>query len=656
MILKKFFNKNCSIEDFIKKISNKDIKIEELNKCFKSINKTLNEIKNNNGDTLLFQILKKKNFRIAKWLIDNGATLENFNNENKSELDYLIFLNNERFILKLLKEKKINLNYKDYHENSLLQNIIINGNLTIAIQLIENGADLTYKDHQNRNILYDSLSYGNLKFTSFLIKRLTKEQINNVDNTDNTIMQHPQITDGNKELEKLLILNGVNTIYEPITNEIDYITNTKIKKKNHSYLYNISLKNNIDLVKLCLENGANPNITVKDKGNSLLTELLYSEINDNITIKQKQNIFKVCDLMIEFGGNINHQNVYKETILWEAIRKKDIEVIKYLFEKDINLNLLNNKNENVLFLLLKDGIKYIDIVDILIKKNINILVKNKNNKNVFEFLNYLSYIEDEIITVDIEIDEEPKYIKLIEYLLNNIKDKEIYSFLNEPIFFDVIRKGHLELFKVYLKKLNPNMKNNDNLNIFYVFVKEYFEKIDDNITKEELTFFKTILNTLPLQKINKNEKDDLGRNILNYVISTNCNEKLFKILINNVIFDFNDRDNNGRHIIHNCVLFNKINILERIHFMKKSLDLINKPDNYNMLPINYAALLGNKEIVLRLIKFESKFKTEKSFSQNIIKEYKPMIKNLDSLLEDETDTVIINNLNNLIDTTKKGLI
>jgi len=220
----------------------------------------------------------------------------------------------------------------------------------------------------------------------------------------------------------------------------------------------------------------------------------------------------------------------------------------------------------------------------------------------------------------------------------------------DPLFFKPLLYDHVILFRIYIRLgLNIHAKNKANHNILFEYVLKIFEK-NDNSTKV-CENFQLNLSNLMSSKIERNYQDALGWTILHKVVGTQCDEKLFDILIKVVRFDYTLVDKLGRSVIHNAVWGNKKNIIKKI--ASHSKESINIADNYNILPMIYAALLGNKDLVLEFLKLGSFIHSNKKIEAKAIKKFSPMLKNLDKLVKDVEDPSDLNNLETVAAQVKK---
>jgi ankyrin repeat protein len=99
------------------------------------------------------------------------------------------------------------------------------------------------------------------------------------------------------------------------------------------------------------------------------------------------------------------------------------------------------------------------------------------------------------------------------------------------------------------------------------------------------------------------------------------------------------------------VWFNNDQALNLIH--KKDNSIINISDIYGILPITYAALLGNQRLVLLFLSLNTNIKSGLDIPTEAIKKFKPMAKNLDKLKENIEDKTTLREIDMVIDQVKR---
>jgi len=646
-MLKKLFKKTFTNKDFFYELMTQVPREEWLQNALQSNTIDINHT-DANQNTFLMQALKKANYKAALWLIDNGADLTIPNIDNKTVIDIAIEKNSIRVIEELLNLQKLNINQKDTYGRSLLQNMIVSGNHKMAEIFINSGADINTLDNKGKHILYDALSYGD---PVFVRKLLTYEHIelNHIDEDGNTLMQHPQIEQNDTLAQSLLIAGSDPTV---------------LNAKGESYLYKTALRGSEadHLIDVALENDANVNALTLNK-NTIMMELFQRALEiSNKEDNYRKSYIKTITKMIAHNGKINTLNAKGESGLFEAVRRRDLELIQFLLDAHIDVNIQNPQGETVLEELIYSGMEHSSIIKLLLKNNINPLLKNKSGKTIYELLNNLILHKEKNLEFEDKsllplFDPDALYINVVHLLLEHEEVPEGKEFILEildsvgdPLFFKPLMNDNFALFSLYTKyeinihQLNIHQLNKQHYNIFYAYVLRIFE--NDVATSLVCKNFQTNISSLISRKIDKEFRDSLGWSIVQKVLSTNCNIKLFKILTDVVRFDYTLVDNLGRTVIHNAVWQDNTEVIKIIH--SHNPKIINISDIYAITPIYYAALLGNKDLVKQFFDLGANITISGKISPKAIKKFKPMLKNLPKLKLKLDDTSLEQKMESLI--------
>ena len=102
----------------------------------------------------------------------------------------------------------------------------------------------------------------------------------------------------------------------------------------------------------------------------------------------------------------------------------------------------------------------------------------------------------------------------------------------------------------------------------------------------------------------------------------------------------------GRTVIHTAVWKDKKHVIKRIAHTR--YDILNVPDNYGILPITYAGLLGNSHLVLLLMSLRSNLTSGIKLTNNVKKKFIPMFINLKKLKEKIMNLDYLNKIDLLI--------
>ena len=643
-MLKKFLKKKFTQENFLLELFRDNQDYDWLQEALDTKVIDIN-FQDNYNNTFLMIALKKNRFRSFLWLLENGADPTLKNNELKTVMDIALLKDKNEIIKILLKHEKININQRDDYGRSLLQNMIVSGNFKLAKTLIESGANLNNIDNRKRHVLYDALSYGDKDFLEYLLSKKGLE-LNEIDEDGNTLMQHPQV-EQDDNLAKDVLIAGCNP--------------TLLNAKGESYLYKTALrgKEAENIIHTALECDADVNVkTTTD--NTIMMELALraSELTEPMDQPLRQSLLRTVAKMTDFNGDINALDTNGESGLFNAVKIRDISLVKFLLENEVNPNIQNKQGQTVLEMLLYDGMEYIDIIKLLLISGIDPKIKNKDGACAFEILTNIIlhngnnlYIENEDLVK--LIDPDGLYMQLTRTLLENETPEgdseyilEITDAIGDPLFFKPLMYDNFSLFKLYTNyEINLHMLNNHQHNIFFSYVIRTFERNDGSPTACKV--FRDNVSSLISRKVDKDFKDSLGWTILHKVTSIECNSQLFQTLVNTVRFDYSVTDNLGRSVIHNCVWHNKPEIIKIIN--KVSHETINDQDIYNIPPIYYAALLGSQTLTALFFDLGANITSTQVIDSKAIRKFKPMVKNLDKLTIDVKDGALVNRFNSLKD-------
>ena len=642
-MFKKLFKKEFTNDNFLQELLHEEPKENWLKEALESGKIDINK-KDNKDNTCLMITLKKANYKSALWLISNGADPTIPDKDHKTAIDIAIQKNKIVVVEQLLKLKKLDIDQKDEYGRSLLQNIIVSGNHSMAKTLIKCGANINTLDHKGKHILYDALSYGDPIFVRHL---LTYDgiELNDIDKDGNTLMQHPQI-EQDDTLAKDLLIAGANP--------------TILNAKGESYLYKTALRGSEanHIIEIALAHGANVN-ALTTTSNTIMMELVRkaSEVPAK-NPKYRKDLLDIVTNMLEHGGDINALDSKGESGLFNAIKLRDIKLIQFLLHAKIDTNIQNPKGETVLELLVYTGMEHSEIIKLLLVHGINPKLKNKKGQTIYEVLTNLILHKEGNLTLEDDallplFDQDALYINVVQLLLDHEKlpkDKkfilEILDSVGDPLFFKPLMNDNFALFSLYTKyEINLHQLNKQHYNIFFAYVLRVFENNKDSslICKN----FKNNISSLISRKIDKDFKDTLGWTILHKVVATECNIKLFKILTDVVHFDYTVSDNLGRTVIHNAVWRDNIDVIKIINNL--SPKIINVEDIYNITPIYYAGLLGNKVLVSQFFDLGASITTSGAINPKALKKFKPMLKNLSKLKVELNDDALENRMDSLIE-------
>jgi len=309
---------------------------------------------------------------------------------------------------------------------------------------------------------------GNPSIISYGIHGLTQDEIK----------KHMEILVGNGVIEKTKIdeineKNGLTEAKNPLINAIinNDIETVKsfIKSKNINInILNYAIKeNNIEIVLLLLENGADVNA----KNNNGETCLYYATKENNIEIVQLllengadinainnygktpliysiwSNNKDIVELLIQKGADVNAKNNYGDTPLYYAIKENNKDIVELLIQKGADVNAINNYGDTPLYYAIKKN--KIEIVQFFLENGADVNAKNNYGDTplIYAITNAIEENKIEIVTLLLEngadVNAKNNYGKTPLTIAEEKKNEDIIKLLkdkqtstNNPIYKD----------------------------------------------------------------------------------------------------------------------------------------------------------------------------------------------------------------------------
>ncbi|MEA2019159.1 MAG: ankyrin repeat domain-containing protein [Campylobacterota bacterium] len=615
-MLKKLFCKlNPTIDNLKEEVLKHPFELKMADSIFSSGKIDINE-KDYNDKSLLYLALEKNRFVAAKWLIENKIDTT-FGEGNESALRTSVNKESYEVVESLIKNTKQNINQVDKQGRTLLQDAVILGNRKLVHLLLDSGIDVNILDNKNRNVMFDAIAYGDNKIINLLLG--TNVNLSVVDSDGDTIINHPLVLKDDELATKLIEKGADVTVCDEDGN--NFLTNIALRGEKGEAILNCAI-----------QNGCNVNSKVANS-NSVLMEVMFAfskHQESDKDINYRKGLKNIAEKLIDSGLDVEAINDDGETALFDAIRSGDIEACQFLLNYDVPINHINKNSETALLLAIYKGISNLSMIKLLLENGADILIKDKHNRTIPEILNIVILnvhgfkpMEDpELLD---RIDSAGNYMVILKEILD--MNKWDLNFLNsegEPLFFTSFLNNDNKTCQLYLKaKLDINMKDKDGLTLFYKYVLDVFE---ENIYFDE---FRDKLIFLLINKANNNVLNAQGQSIYTKVALGPCNLQLFRKLTEVARHDYKSVDSQGRTILHSCVWSGNLELLKLVYGVDRNIQ--NIPDNYNILPITYAALLGNKNIVEEFLRRDTIVTSGKPIPKAVQEKFKPMLKNLPKL-------------------------
>ena len=200
-----------------------------------------------------------------------------------------------------------------------------------------------------------------------------------------------------------------------------------------SLFYAVNANNSLELVKVLLNSGANPNIVYSDteEGNfTILDRSLY------------YNNFEIFKTLVENGANIDKFNDRGEPFIVDAIRRERFDIVKYLVEKGIDPTMKYTDYRNIPFSLLAATVNNNDtkIAEYLIDKGADV-----NTKAIID-----NYMENGMTSND--KDDSKEAVNLILTAIENGNTSLVKLLIEKGADTTVVNKKKKTVFDIAREK------------------------------------------------------------------------------------------------------------------------------------------------------------------------------------------------------------
>lgn len=621
--------KGFSQEDLLQELLKSTFSEENVNKIYKS---GLDINWQRDGNESYLHLCAGKNLtKSIEWLLKNGANIELENKEGLTPVFYAVE-NNAVESLKLLIKNNANIDHQDMHKRTALQEAVITNKKRVVDLLLEHSTNVNNIDNYGRNVIFDAVANGNRD----LVLKIADAQdldINQIDETGRTILHQKEVLNDEEMAISLMEkgadptikdANGKNFLFYAAANGIE---SERIFDKAISLNCDINTRNN--------------------KKQTILMETLLVFVDvDEYEQDRRQSLMKMLKKLINLGIDINSADVENETALFIAVRNKDLEATALILaEEGVEIDHQNANGETVLMIAALEGIENLDLILILLQSGADPNVQDFEKETVIEKLinTVLHYHND--VDNDEEHNEDGQYLLVLKEILNNSDvDLDQLNSKGKPYFFDALFYQNQHLFKLLRNfGIEINQKDNEGNNVIHNLLN--YNQTHKKFNKKQ---FMDILRHLISLGIDVNSRDNSGATTMHKAILGDSEPALKALL--NAKANINAVDKRGRSLIHNCIWGDNIKFFKIVH--SQDTQVLNKPDKFGILPINYAAFMGYSESVIAMIEAGSYINNTNQKNDVVVHYLRQFAHNLDLLQKEVTDELNKKNIKLLIDNMK----
>ncbi len=258
----------------------------------------------------------------------------------------------------------------------------LNGAIVVSVTIIavnqETGKEYTAISNEEGVYVFYDLEEGNYKITIQSMGFSPKEET----------LQIPSgaIIEKNLQFEQIEIVTlggeiaisyqssllnavhsgNVDAVKEQIANGAD----VNSVAEGTSVLHLAVSTNNVEIVRLLLSAGANPNITDEEKQTPLM--MLYSDAN-----------MEIFNLLLHSGAKVNSKDSEGQTVLMNVAENGNVEMLKSLLRAGAKINRSDNEGKTALIYAVQSG--DIEKVKVLLSSGAEIGLKDKEGKTALNY-------------------------------------------------------------------------------------------------------------------------------------------------------------------------------------------------------------------------------------------------------------------------------
>lgn len=636
-MLEKFFKKPTP-DDMLDALNNLTFDENKTNKLLEDIDINY---KTQNGQTFLHKIIPKNKTVAVQWLIKNNINIDISDANGETALmiaakyGYLEILN------KLL-EVNANLNIQNHKGLCAIDFAVMNNNYEIYLTLKKHETDLNRVNDKDLTLIHRA------------IQGEAHDIIEDLFNDENFIVSN-NILFYKYTFKNSAILNTILSKFDDLNlkdknerNILFYVVENGMKSQE---IFNSLLSKNLDLE--CVDNFGN-NILLHLINKIIFHEKKKEKIDKNeldLYEKELKNLTEFIPIILEKGINTKIINNSNETVVSMASKNLSKNILITLFDYQIDIDLQNNKEQTALSEIITHGASFLEIIYLLLDYGASPNIKDFTGKNVIEKLidAHLIITNNKKVNASVKssISLNVDYFALLaSVLVNTDANLTALNSNKEPYFFDALRYGNIDLIKLLIKHgTDVNQVDSEGVNVIYKYMNEN-QSFNKNSEQKE---YYANLRSIIMMGANVNAKDSYGGITLHKAI-LDCDLSTIKTLLHSGA-DINAIDNRGRNMIHNSIWKNNIKIFKLIYSYNKTL--LNEPDKFGVLPINYAAFLGYSDFVLELIEIGAHVNNPHKKSKYIINFLKKFHKSLDLIVKEARTKVQKNKMLVLVENMKK---
>jgi ankyrin repeat protein len=245
--------------------------------------------------------------------------------------------------VRALADAKADLNATDPDGTTALMYAIINAHFDTAAVLIEKGADPNVADSTGTTALYSAVDMHTM---GPMLSRPSPKLVDKLDSAD---------------IAKMLIAHGANVnarLKRPIIGRHHTPTGDASLGEGTTPLARAAKSNDLQVMRMLLEAGADPKITLKDRTTVLMIAAAGGAVVGAYAVAipvTEASSIEAVKLCVERGVDVNAFNTNGQTAMHSAVARGAENLVKYLAEHGAKLDMKNKQGRTPLDIALGVG-------------------------------------------------------------------------------------------------------------------------------------------------------------------------------------------------------------------------------------------------------------------------------------------------------------
>jgi ankyrin repeat protein len=245
--------------------------------------------------------------------------------------------------VRVLADLKADLNASDPDGTTALMYAIINAHFDTAAILIEKGADPNVADTTGTTALYSAVDMHTM---GPMLSRPSPKLVDKLDSAD---------------IVKMLIAKGANVnarLKRPIIGRHHTPTGDAALGEGTTPLARAAKSNDLQLMRMLLDAGADPKLTLKDRTTVLMIAAAGGAVVGAYAVAipvTEASSIEAVKLCVERGVDVNAFNTNGQTALHSAVARGAENLVKYLAEHGAKLDMKNKQGRTPLDIALGVG-------------------------------------------------------------------------------------------------------------------------------------------------------------------------------------------------------------------------------------------------------------------------------------------------------------